>query len=660
MSNPHNKSNPLTNRLPQSLSAAAILCLTLGLSQNAFPEGGGLVSEDESSFSAVTKVESYSPYAERNFPNLPLWGDTHLHTSLSFDAGAFGATLLPPDAYRFAKGEEVISSHGMPVRLSRPLDFLVVAEHSDNMGFFPNLRSGAAYVMASETGKRWHELLNEGGQAGVTVASEMIQAFAQGKFPNELKSLPGTSVYRSTWDSIINAAEEANDPGRFTAFIGYEWTSLTKGNNLHRVVVYRDDADRAKLLEPFGTTPPLGSVNPIDLWKWMDRYEEKTAGQVLAIAHNGNLSNGIMFPEAKAYTGKKIGKWYAKTRAFRERIYEVTQIKGDGETHPLLSKNDEFADYETWEVGNLDLSVGKTTEMLAGEYAREALKSGLRLEARLGTNPYKFGLIGSTDSHTALATAQEDNFFGKHAGYEPSPTRMNHDMMSGPAGTVYGWAPAASGLAAVWATENSRTAIFDAMERKEVYATTGSRLAVRFFGGWEFTDQDINSRQPAFAGYTKGVPMGRDLPARPSGASAPTFMVYSLRDAQGANLDRIQIVKGWLGDDGRTREQVFDVAWSDGRRMGSDGKLPPVGNTVDVENANWTNTIGASELGTVWTDPDFDPDQEAFYYARVIEIPTPRWSTYDAFRFGVDIPEDAPTSTQERAYTSPIWYTPGM
>jgi hypothetical protein len=298
--------------------------------------------------------------------------------------------------------------------------------------------------------------------------------------------------------------------------------------------------------------------------------------------------------------------------------------------------------------------------MLAGEYGREALKRGLAIKATLGTNPYKFGLIGSTDSHTSLATAQEDNFFSKVAPSEPSPERMGHPFMETDAGVIMGWQIVASGLAAVWATENTRESIFDAMERKETYATTGSRLAVRFFGGWEFTDQDMNSRQPAFAGYSKGVPMGGDLPARPSGASAPTFMVYSLRDAQGANLDRIQIIKGWLGDDGETYEQVYDVAWSGDRRVGSDGKLPAVGNTVDVANANWTNTIGASELATVWTDPDFDPDQRAFYYARVIEIPTPRWSTYDAFRFGVDIPADAPTSTQERAYTSPIWYDPGM
>ena len=337
---------------------------------------------------------------------------------------------------------------------------------------------------------------------------------------------------------------------------------------------------------------------------------------------------------------------------------KATQIKGDGETHPLLSPNDEFADYETWDVGNLDVSEAKTDDMLAGEYAREALKRGLAIETRLGTNPFKFGMIGSTDSHTSLATTQEDNFFGKHSGYEPSPERMTHPFMSNERGTIYAWQQVASGLAAVWATDNTREALFDAMERKEVYATTGTRMMVRFFGGWEYTDQDINSRQPAFAGYDKGVPMGGDLPARPAGASAPTFMAYALRDAIGANLDRIQIIKGWLDESGQTMEQVYDVAWSDNRVIGADGKLPPVGNTVDVANANWTNTIGASELATVWTDPDFNPSQKAFYYVRVIEIPTPRWSTYDAFRFGVPIPEGAPATTQDRAYTSPIWYTP--
>jgi hypothetical protein len=266
-------------------------------------------------------------------------------------------------------------------------------------------------------------------------------------------------------------------------------------------------------------------------------------------------------------------------------------------------------------------------------------------------------MIGSTDTHTALATAQEDNFFGKHAGAEPKPERMDHPFWKNEKGTTMGWAQVASGLAAVWATENTRASIFDAMERKEVYATTGSRMAVRFFGGWDFTDEDVASRTPAFVGYTKGIPMGGDLPAQ-MGNKAPTFMVYALRDPIGGNLDRIQIIKGWMDSKGKTHEKVYDVVWSGDRKPGQDGKLPPVGNTVDAKTANFTNTIGAAELGTVWTDPDFDSKQKAFYYARVIEIPTPRWSTIEAFRFGIPIPEGAPVTTQERAYTSPIWYTP--
>jgi hypothetical protein len=390
----------------------------------------------------------------------------------------------------------------------------------------------------------------------------------------------------------------------------------------------------------------------------MEGYEKRTQGRVLAIPHNGNLSNGIMFPLEAQYDGVVLDEEYLKKRAQREPLYEATQIKGDGETHPFLSPDDEFADYETWDVGNLDVSQAKTDDMLAGEYAREALKRGLAIESRLGTNPYQFGMIGSTDSHTSLATTQENNFFGKHSGAEPSPERMSHPFMQTEAGTIMGWQQVASGLAAVWAVENTREALFDAMERKEVYATTGSRMMVRFFGGWEFTAKDLNSREPAFAGYDKGVPMGGTLPDRPKSAEAPRFMVLALRDPIGANLDRIQIIKGWLDESGQTHEQVYDVVWSGDRKLGRDHKLPAVGNTVDVKHANWTNSIGASELGTVWTDPEFDAAQKAFYYARVIEIPTPRWSSYDAYRFDVELPEGALTTTQERAYTSPIWYAP--
>ena len=447
-------------------SISIVLGLVLGVSQPVFSSGGGIVTDDPESLSGAAREETYSPYAERNFPDRPLWGDTHLHTAISFDAGAFGVRLLPPDAYRFAKGNEVVSSTGQAVRLSRPLDFLVVADHSDNMGFFPKLQAGAPYVMASEKGRRWHAMIEQGGQEAVLAAAEMIGAFSQGEFPEELTSTPGTGIYRSTWDDLIQAAEDANEPGDFTAFIGYEWTSLVKGNNLHRVVMYRDNADRAKLMEPFTMTPPMGSPNPRDLWKWMADYESKTAGQVLAISHNGNMSNGIMFPDTKAF-GKKLDKSYVEGRARWEPLYEVTQIKGDGETHPYLSKNDEFADYETWAVGNLDLSELKTNEMLKGEYAREALKIGLALEQELGTNPYQFGMIGSTDSHTGLATAEEDNFFGKHTGGEPNKDRYLHPMARIGDNEYSGYAPVASGWAAVWAEENTRASIFDAMQRKE-------------------------------------------------------------------------------------------------------------------------------------------------------------------------------------------------
>ncbi len=606
--------------------------------------------------SAYYPGKAYSPYAGRNFPSRIFWGDTHLHTDISMDAGAFGNRLGLDEAYKFARGEEVTASGGRRAKLSRPLDFLVIADHSDNMGFFPDMLAGKPHILQDPTGKDWYDRVMAGD--GVSVALELIGLFSQGKFPEALMYTPDSEPYKSAWAKTVTAAEQYNDPGTFTAFIGWEWTSLVTGNNMHRVVVYRDGGDKGGQMVPYTTIPPTGSTNPRDLWKWLANYEEKTGGDVLAIAHNGNLSNGIMFPLIEQYDGVKLDAEYLANRAKWEPLYEATQIKGDGEAHPFLSPNDEFADYETWDVGNLDLSEAKTDEMLAGEYAREALKRGLAIEAKTGTNPYKFGIIGSTDSHTSLATTQEDNFFGKHSGSEPSPERMTHPFMANENGTIFSWQQVASGLAAVWATENTREAIFDAMARKEVYATTGSRLAVRFFGGWNFTAQDMNSRQPAFAGYDKGVPMGGDLPARPDSATAPTFMVYSLRDAVGANLDRIQIVKGWLDDKGKTQEKVYDVAWSDDRRMGADGKLPPVGNTVDVKNANWTNTIGASELATVWTDPDFDKEQKAFYYARVIEIPKPRWTTYDAFRFGIALPEGVPTSTQDRAYTSPIWYTP--
>jgi Protein of unknown function (DUF3604) len=597
----------------------------------------------------------YSPYAGRNFPTRPLFGDTHLHTAVSFDAGTFGARLGPEDAYRLAKGEEIVASSGQPIKLSRPLDFLVVADHSDNMGFFPQLLAGDPEVLADPQGRQWYNMIQAG--RGEEAAIEMIQSFSAGTFPKALLSLPGTTSYRSAWQDQIAAAEKANDPGRFTAMIGYEWTSNTGGNNLHRNIIYRDAGAQAGLVEPFITMKPLGSDNPRDLWKWMAAYEEKTGGDVLAIAHNGNLSNGRMFPVVEPFTGKPVDREYAKTRARWERLYEVTQIKGDSETHPYLSPNDEFANFERWDKGNLDLSELKKPEMLEFEYARSALQNGLKLEQKLGSNPYQFGMIGSTDAHTGLAAVEEDNFFGKTSSSEPSPTRALHPFIKAPGATIMNWEQTSAGYAAVWATENTREAIFDAMERRETYATTGPRMIVRFFGGWEFDAKDAQTRNPANMGYRKGVPMGGELGVAPTGQS-PAFLVAALKDPIGANLDRIQIIKGWLDTEGQMHEKAYDVVWSDDRQLRADGTLPLVGNTVNVKNATWANTIGAPELITVWEDPDFDPAVSAFYYARVIEIPTPRWTAYDAEYYGLEMPGEVPMTLQERAYTAPIWYSP--
>ncbi|MGI9220161.1 MAG: DUF3604 domain-containing protein [Woeseiaceae bacterium] len=600
----------------------------------------------------------YSPWADREFPSQVYWGETHLHTGLSLDAGLFGNTTGHDTAYRLARGEQVTSATGQELKLSRPLDFLVVADHSDMMGIATDIQNGAPNIVAVEKGKEWAEGFAKGGQAAAEAAFDLIGNFSQGTVPTELleQYSPGSEVYDRVWQEIIDKAEEYNEPGRFTAFIGYEWTSVPKGFNLHRNVILRDGGDRASQVVPMVTQPPVGSTDPLDLYKWLAAYEEDTGGRALAISHNGNLSNGWMFPTEATYAGGTVDKSYVALRAKWEPLYEVTQIKGDGETHPALSPDDEFADYGTWDVGNLDISELKKPEMLPGEYAREALKQGLALEKKFGVNPYKFGMVGATDAHTSLTAVEEDNFFSKSTSVEPSATRVGHPFVKSALGAFEGDMLVASGYQGIWATENTREALFDAMERKETYATTGTRMVVRFFGGWGFEKDDLRNRQPAFIGYEKGVPMGGDLIGAP-GKEAPSFMVVALRDPIGANLDRIQIIKGWMDINGDLHEKVYDVAWSDDRKPGKDGKLPPVGNTVDIEAANWTNTIGASELSAIWADPDFDASQNAFYYVRVLEIPTPRWVLYDKVRLGAELPEGTELIHQERAYTSPIWYS---
>lgn len=643
----------------KTIKILTITLVTILLTMPVFAQHGVGLSPskgDEEKIDKSLGKKPYSPYVERNYPTRPLFGDTHLHTGFSMDAGVWGCRLKPRDAYRFARGEQVTASSGQPARLSRPLDFLVVADHSDNMGFATDLLAGKSALLAEPKGREWYELINKG--EGGKAALDMIQLFSQGKFPKKLLYAPGTRPYTDAWQETIDAAEEYNEPGHFTALIGYEWTSLVKGANMHRNVIYRDNGDRAKQVVPFTIMPP-GSANPLDLWKWMETYEEKTGGSVLAIPHNGNLSNGIMFPVEEAYTGKKLDKNYVEQRSKWERLYEITQTKGTGEAHPYLSPNDEFADFEIWDKGNLDASQAKTKEMLQYEYARSALKNGLKIGVELGTNPYKFGLVGSSDSHTGLSAMEEENFFGKTTPQEPSAERMTKTFMDNKESGVkiMDWEVGSSGYAAVWADENTRTAIWDALHRRETYATTGPRMVVRFFGGWDFEKADAETRNPAKIGYTKGVPMGGDMRKPPEG-KVPSFLVAALKDPIGANLDRIQIVKGWMDSKSELHETVYDVVWSSERQLDANGKLPSVGSTVDLENATWTNTIGAGELITVWTDPDFDAKERAFYYARVIEIPTPRWTAYDAKRFGVKPPPGTRMTITERAYTSPIWYTP--
>ena len=598
----------------------------------------------------------YSPYAQQSFPDRVYFGDTHLHTAYSADAGLAGNALGPDAAYRFAKGETVVSSTGVPARLQRPLDFLVVADHSENLGLAVAIGRSDPRLLSSEWGRKIHEEGRKGTVEGMTAAYMMWM----GKVAAIQDPLAGQQdIQAAMWHELTDAAERHNAPGLFTALIGFEWTQQPNGNNLHRNVIFRDGKDKADQIVPVSA---YDVRDPEDLWGWMEAYEQKTGGRAMAIPHNGNLSNGLMFDDVTLTSKKPLDRAYAERRMRLEPVYEVTQIKGDGEAHPLLSPNDELADFETWDNGSFGPQP-KSQDMLPREYAREALKRGLAFEAKLGANPFKFGMIGSTDSHTSLTTPEENNFFGKVSALEPSadPMRFNEPVTgrfaSDEKQRQTHRLASAGGLAAAWARENTREALWDAFARKEVYATTGTRLRVRVFCGYEFTAQDLGRSDFASHGYVKGVPMGGDLKAAPAG-KAPTLLVFAQRDPDGANLDRLQVVKGWLDAAGRTHEQVYDVAWSGKRKPKADGKLPPVGNTVTVQAATYDNSIGAPVLTASWKDPKFDPKQRAFYYVRVLEIPTPRWTTYDAKFFGVPLPKDVPASIQERAYTSPIWYTP--
>lgn len=602
--------------------------------------------------------QAYKPTGTlvENSENSLFWGDTHLHTSNSPDAYAFGNRLGFEDAYRFAKGE-VVEVDGVKAQLETPLDFLVIADHAEGFGLVTELKNGNPALLTDSLLRRWHRMLNGTKEEGAILAKEMPEALDQGTLPPIVKDPKVMGpIMKSIWNNYLGIADRYNEAGKFTALAGFEWSAMPNGNNIHRIVVFRDDKDKTSQILPFSA---LQSVKAEDLWAYLKRYEEKTGGKVLAIPHNANMSNGRMFALTNT-KGEEMTKDYASQRATWEPLTEVTQTKGQSESHPTLSPNDEFAAQNifTWDKGNMTWAEMKKPSMLEFEYARGALKNGLLMKEKLGINPFKFGLIGSTDNHTSLSSADDNNFYGSSPPQVADHNRVNQNywkLENRPEVKRLGWEYCASGYAAVWAKSNSRKDIWDAMKRKEVYGTTGSRMQVRFFGGWDFNKKDIQKANYVSLGYQKGVPMGGDMVSNKN-KKAPTFMVHAAKDPKGANLDRVQIIKGWTKG-GKTFEKIYDVAWSGKRKLDKKGNLPSVGSTIDLKTATYKNTIGATELATVWTDPEFDPSVEAFYYVRVLEIPTPHWSIYDAVRYGVTHPKEAPSVNIEKAYSSPIWYS---
>jgi hypothetical protein len=569
--------------------------------------------------------------SEARYPTEVYFGDTHLHTSNSGDAFAFGARLSPDQAYNFAKGEAVTSTSGQIGKLSKPLDFLVVADHAEGLGVMQGLLDGNPELVKDPQLTRWSEMINIGGMEALKAAREIIRGLANKTLPEAISDPEKSAPFaRSVWAKYVQTAERHNAPGEFTSLIGYEFTSQPKGDNLHRVVVFRDGAEKVADILPFSS---IVSENPEDLWSELQKYENQTGGRALAIPHNSNLSNGRMFALAD-FEGAEIDGDYAKKRARWEPLIEATQIKGDSESHPFLSPNDEYASYgdQGWEQGNLTLQTAKTEAMLAGDYAREGLKRGLKIGQKIGVNPYKFGMIGSTDSHTGLATGDENNFFGKNILMEPRAERANKVYKKAEAGAIYGWQYLAGGYAAVWARENTRESLFDAMLRKEVYASTGPRIKLRFFGGYDYEPKMSEIPEIAKQGYALGVPMGGDLSNSGEG-QVPNFLVRALKDPDGSNLALLQIVKGWVEESGALKEQVYDIQ------------------TAQTE-------AGSIALSAFWQDPDFNPKLSAFYYVRALETPSVRWPVLDAEQYDIKIPEQAKVAVQERVYSSPIWYTP--
>ena len=564
------------------------------------------------------------------------WGDLHIHTSYSTDAYTNGVRATPEDAYTFVKGGEIEHAAGYGIRLQRPLDFAAVTDHSEYLGV---LRATTPDLPLNRRSLR-ERLLNDGRlQNTLMVAQSMLG------FDLENAIVPGwQDITRSAWNEIVASAQRHNDPGRFTAFIGYEWTSMPQERNLHRNVIYRGSQ------VPGIPYSSVDSEDPRELWAALE--QQRGAGmEAFAIPHNGNVSDGRMYDRVM-FDGKAMSADYAQMRLRNEPISEIFQVKGSSETHPLLSDEDEFAGFEIYDTL---LAQNQDDSLARGSYTRDALRAGLEMSHSEGFNPYRFGVIGSSDGHNASAPVEENNYHGKLPLLDGSAAMRMGKTSFYPASFPGGVRWSAAGLAAVWAQQNTRGSLFDAMRRRETYATSGPRMAVRFFGGWNYP-RDLMAQDDWLAiAENTGVPMGGELTAPQ--AAAPSFAIWAIRDPRSGNLDRIQIIKGWVDVSGASREKIFDVAWSGTRTIDAvTGKLPPVGYTVDATTASYRNTIGAAQLTAVWLDPEFDAQQQAFYYARVIEIPTPRWNTYDAAKLGIDPPQ--PHSLQERAVTSAIWYRP--
>jgi hypothetical protein len=586
--------------------------------------------------------------ADRPAPN-PLrnayFGAVHIHTSYSFDAFTNGTITTPSDAYEWAQGRPIPASRfapGKTIKVVTPLDFYAVADHAEFMGVFNKMSDPRNPLSQTDIAKR----VTSGDPAvRMQAFAQVLRDMSAGKSD---PTLTDPQVSRTVWAEIVKTADAYYRPGQFTTFPAFEWTSNPNKRNLHRVVVFRDSKHVPDLV-----LSALDTEKPEDLWAWM-QVQREHGSTLLAIPHNANASDGLMFSLVDS-AGKPLSAAYSAERSKNEPLYEISQIKGTSETLPELSPNDEFAGFEIW-----DYTLSADSERPknhVGSYVRRALLDGLLLQAQGKGNPFKYGFIGDSDTHNAAATNEEFNYTGKF-GAEFDPAHRLNGFPGQPPGQVQQVREFSSGgLAGVWAQENTRESIYDAMLRKETFGTSGPHIKVRFFGGWDFGDGDL--RRPDFvrAGYARGVPMGGELRAAAKG-KAPTFMVWAMKDPLSGNLDRVQVVKGWVDAGGAEHEKIYDVAWSGGRKPDAAGKLPPVGNTVDAKTATFENSIGAAELSAAWKDPDFDPAVNAFYYARVIEIPTPRWSTRDAATLGIDIPGGLPASIQERAWSSPIWYSP--